>query len=145
MLKGLIQSFEVVYFLHETEDPRKVGDAVESLLSTKTGPVSEVMQGHFGNKITRVRYHLTGAEAEVAFASVADRFSARLREELMGKMKDIIDDHSTLYLRFDKQRLVSGELAEGYEDPVRMRVRPRAFAVKGRAGEFYSELLAGRR
>ncbi len=142
-LKGPIQSVEVTYLLHATEDPKKLVAAVSALLAVEAEPEEDEMEGHFGNKITRVGYHLTGEDAGAAFSAIASRISAPLKKELKGRIAELIDEHSALFLRFDKQRLVSGSLEEGAGDPVKVKVKPRVFVLKGGAKEFYSQLLFG--
>ncbi len=142
-LKGPIQSLEVTYLLHATEDAGKVSDAIRGLLSVGALPETEELEGHFGNKIVRVRYHLTGVEARTAIASLAARMPPNLKDKTRTGLDGMVDEHSALFMRFDKQRLVSGTLEEGSGDPVRIRVKPRVFLLKGSANEFYARLLLG--
>jgi RNA binding exosome subunit len=142
-LKGPIQSVEVSYLVHATEDPKTLAKAVSTLLSVDATPVEEQMEGHFGNAITRVRYHLTGEDAAAALGSIAARLPALMRERLKRGIEELVDEHSALYLRFDKQRLVVGELEEVTGDSVRIRVKPRLFLLRGGAKEFYSKILFG--
>lgn len=140
-MKGPVQSVEVTFLLHATEDQAKVSESVGRLLSVGAAPEVEELEGHFGNKIVRVRYHLTGAEASSAVASLAARMPAALKDELRDKVEEMVDEHSALFLRLNKQRLVEGVLEEGTEDPVRIRVKPRVFLLRGGAKEFYLGLL----
>ncbi len=142
-MKGPIQSVEVSYFLHATEDPQKLGKAVSGLLSVNIPPETEEMEGHFGNKITGVRYRLTAGDASAAFSSIASKMQTSLKEELNRKIAELVDEHSVLFLRFDKQRLVSGSLEEGSGDSIRVKVKPRIFVLRGGASEFYSKMLFG--
>jgi len=142
-LKGPIQSIEVTYIVHATEDPQALAKAVSTLFSINAVPKQEQMEGHFGNAITRVRYHLTGEDAAVALGSIAARLPALTKGWLKSGIGELLDEHSTLYLRFDKQRLVTGTLEEGTGDPVRIRVKPRVFLLRGGAKEFYSKILLG--
>ena len=142
-LKGLIQSIEVSYIVHSTEDPQTLAKAVTTLLSVDKVPEEEPMEGHFGNAITRVRYHLTGEDAAAALGSIAVHLPALTKDKLKRGIGELVDEHSALYLRFDKQRLVLGMLEEGTGDPVRIRVKARVFLLRGRAKEFYSEILFG--
>jgi RNA binding exosome subunit len=118
-LKGPVQSLEVSYFVHATEDSQTLAKAVSALLSVDTAPEEEQMEGHFGNTITRVRYHLTGEEAAAALGSIVARLSTLMK------------------------RLVAGTLEEGTGDPVRIKVKPRGFLLHGGAKEFYSKILFG--
>jgi RNA binding exosome subunit len=142
-LKGPIQSIEVSYIVHATEDAQTLAKAVSTLLSVDTTPEEEQMEGHFGNAITRVRYHLTGEEAAAALGSIVARLPTPTKDKLERGIGELMDEHSALYLRFDKQRLVAGTLEEGTGDPVRIKVKPRGFLLRGGAKEFYSKILFG--
>jgi RNA binding exosome subunit len=140
-LKGPIQSVEVSYFLHATEDSEKVDAAVVDFLGMACSPETEKMEGHFGNAIVDVRFRLTGEEASRALENMVAKLPRELKNELAGGIAGAIDEHSALYLRFDKQKLVLGAVAAGGSDPVRVRVKPRSYLVRGRPGEFYANLL----
>ena len=143
-LKGPVQSVEVSFFVHATEDLEKLTNAVSALLPIDARPEEEKMEGHFGNPITWVRYHLSGEEAAAALEGISAHLSAQEKERLEGEIEELVDDHSALYLRFDKQRLVAGRLEEGKSDPVRVKVKPRGFLLRDGAKEFYSKVLFGR-
>jgi RNA binding exosome subunit len=140
-LKSQIQALEATCFLHATEDPAKVRRAVAELLGAESAPDEERLEGHFGNPIVRLKFHLTGTEAEGAvrriFAALPTEQSARLSTE----MGSFLDEHSALFLRFDKQMLVLGRLGLGGGDPLRVKVKPRMFQMKTDALEFYRRLL----
>jgi len=142
-LKGPIQSVEVSYIVHATEDPQTLARAVSTLLSVDARPEEERMEGHFGNAITRVRYHLTGKDAARALGSIVTHLPAPTKDRLERDIGELVDEHSALYLRFDKQRLVTGTLEEGTGDSVRIKVKPRGFLLRGGAKEFYSKFLFG--
>ena len=142
-MKGPIQSIEVSYIVHATEDPQTLAKAVSALLSVDTRPEEERMEGHFRNAITRVRYHLTGEDAAAALGSIAAHLPTLTKDNLERGIGELVDEHSALYLRFDKQRLVSGTLEEGTGDPIRIKVKPRGFLLQGGAKEFYSKILFG--
>jgi RNA binding exosome subunit len=143
-MKSPIQSVEVTYLVHATEDAAKVSSAVAGLLGVPVDPEVESLEGHFGNKIEKARVHLTGEEAGRAFASIISRMPAALKREIVADIGGFLDEHSALFLRFDKQQLVSGELTLASGDPVRVKVKPRIFLVKGGAAGFYTQLIGGR-
>lgn len=142
-VKSLIQSVEVTYLIHETEDPEKLGRAAAGLVGAGSVPEAEPLEGHFGNKITRARVHVVGDEAESAARKVFGAMSEELRQEILSGIGAFVDEHSALYLRFDKQLLVQGTLALGTGDPVRVKVKPRLFQAKGSAPDLYARLLEG--
>ena len=140
-MKGPIQSLEASYLVHATEDGDKLADAVAGLLGTEEVPVVDSLEGHFGNRILSARLHLNGEEAESAFRRLLGRMTPGTRKELLSEMNVFIDEHSALFLRLDKQALVSGSVVLGAGDSVRIKVKPRAFILKGRAAEFYARMV----
>jgi RNA binding exosome subunit len=142
-LKGPIQSLEVSYFVHATEDPDTIASAVSTLLSVDAQPEEEKMEGHFGNPIVRVRHSIIGEDAATALGRIATRLPESTKDKLERGIREFLDEHSALYLRFDKQRLVVGRLEEGTGDPIRVKVKPRGFLLHNGAGEFYSKVLFG--
>jgi RNA binding exosome subunit len=144
-MKPPIASLEATYFIHETEDPSKVDMAVKKLLGTEASAEKEALEGHFGNKIERARVHLTGDEAASSFSAIVRALPDAVRMELMSDLEPHLDEHSALFLRLDKQLLVSGKIALGAGDAVRLKVKPRLFLLKGGASGFYrNELEKGR-
>jgi len=95
------------------------------------------MEGHFGNSITKVTVHLHGEDAADAFARLTGRMPRALRESVAKDIDVIIDEHSSLYLRLDKQCLVLGEVAMGYDEAIRLKVKPRAYLMHGHAKDFF--------
>jgi len=144
-LKGPIQSIEVSYFVHATEDPEIIAKAVLTLLSANAEPEEEKLEGHFGNTIIHVRYHLTGDDAALALSRVSVLLTTPTKERLKENIEELVDEHSALYLRLDKQCLIIGRLEEGRGDPIRIRVKPRGFLLRSGAKEFYSKSLFGGR
>jgi RNA binding exosome subunit len=141
-LKGPIQSLEVSYLVHATEDAGKIGSAVASFLGDIGEPKAEEMEGHFGNAITRIIYHLTGENAQRAFAELISKMDPSLKRRLRGEVGEHLDEHSALYLRLNKQRLLAGVLELTDADPVRLRVKPRLYTVKGGAASLFVGLLS---
>jgi RNA binding exosome subunit len=142
-LKGPIQSVEVTYLLHATEDHEKVNLKVSELIMAEEGPEVEEMQGHFGNRISKVRFHLTGEGAARAFEAVVAKLSQGAKSRLVAELGEHVDEHAALFFRLDKQLLMSGNLELGSSDPVRVKVKPRGFMVKGDPRDFYLGLLDG--
>ena len=143
-MKGVIQSLEVTYLVHATEDREKIRKAVAGVLGRETEPEAEVLEGHFGNRIVSERVHLTGEEAESGFGHLLDSLPAGVLDQVVSELDSRLDEHSALFVRLDKQSLVSGPVSLGTSDPVRVKVKPRAFMVKGGAAKFYARLLRRR-
>lgn len=113
------------------------------MLGNTVKPVVERLEGHFGNEILSARIRLTGEEAAKAVHTAFASLSKDLKAELVANIDEYLDEHSALFLRLDKQRLVSGILALGSRDSVRFKVKPRLFLVRGGAAEFYAKLIGG--
>ena len=140
-MKGAIQSVDVSYLVHATEGQERIWEAVAGLFGFGDEPAAEEMEGHYGNRITRVSYHATGEEAGAVFERLMGSLSLKVREELSRTLVDLVDEHSALYLRLDKQTLMAGRVSLESADPVRVKVKPRLFALKGSANEFYRGAL----
>ena len=140
-MKSTIQSLDVSLLLHATEDSERVIAAVRELIDVDGTLETEEMEGHFGNRIKKVSVHLHGDQATKAFALLIARMPGALRKELAKDIDRLTDEHSSLFLRFDKQKLIKGEIATGYEDAIRLKVKPRAFLMHGHAREFFLEQL----
>jgi len=141
-VKGPIQSLEASYFVHATEDAEKIAAAVVSLLDCPGEAKADEMEGHFGNSIIRVSYHITGDEAQRAFEQLSSKMGSGLKKRLKDELDNHLDEHWALYLRLDKQRLLSGKLELTDADPVRIRVKPRLYTAKGGARALFAGLLS---
>jgi RNA binding exosome subunit len=141
-LNGSIQSLEVSYLVHATEDGDRIEAAVLGCFGSLGGAKEEVMEGHFGNKIVRVSHHVTGEDAGRAFATVVSKMDPGLRRQLRDELGKHLDEHSAFYVRFDKQGLIEGRLGLTDSDPIRLRVKPRIYIVKGGAASLFARLLS---
>lgn len=143
-MKGLIQSVEVAYLVHATEDPDRLEAAVSKLIGRPATTTTETLEGHFGNRIIRAMVRLVGDEASDAARSLAANIPDDVKRELASDVLSFIDEHSTFFLRLDKQSLVAGRPALGHADAVRVKIKPRAYLMKGGAPSFFLELMRGR-
>ena len=128
---------DLSYLLHATEDAEKVATAVRGLVGDGTSFETEDMVGHFGNSIKKVSVHLHGEEATRVFTLLTERMPRAFRESAAKDIDNLIDEHSSLYLRFDKQRLVQGEIAAGYDEAIRLKAKPRAYLMHGHARDLF--------
>ena len=135
---------DVSYLLHATEDADKVAAAVRELIGGSTPFEVEEMEGHFGNSIRKVSLRLHGEDATRAFTRLKARMPGALRGAVARDIDKLVDEHSSLYLRFDKQWLLKGELTAGYEEAIRLKVKPRAFLMHGHARDFFLGQLKDR-
>jgi len=143
-MKGPVQSVEVSFFVHATEDLEKVEARVTESLKIEGAPEVEELEGHFGNGIRRVTYHLVSEEAAKVFATMSKDLADEARGTLVAELDEHVDEHQALYLRLDKQGLMEGRLELGSDDAVRVKVKPRLFSLKGGARRFYLEALRSR-
>lgn len=132
---------EISCFIHATEDEGKVSGALVNEFKISSEPQRERLDGHFGNEVIHLRFYLTGEEAWIAFRVIADRLDRESLHVLLQGLDSAIDEHSALFLRFRKQDLVTGKLALSAGDPVRVRVKPRQFLIRGDVTRFYAQLL----
>ena len=139
-----IQSVEVTYLVHDTEDTERVVASVQKQIEVAARPELEELEGHFGNRISRARLRLTGEEASRALLNAVAKMPQPVKEEIAAGLGSYLDEHSALFLRFDKQMLVSGSLALAGADPIRLKVKPRAFMMKDGAPDFFLRILGGR-
>ncbi len=104
-------------------------------------PETDELEGHFGNKILYVRYHLTGDEATTAFKNTISFLGSEKRGEILAKLEESLDEHKVLYIRLSKQEFLRGAAGLSPVDPIRIRVKPRGFMMKTDVRHFYSRLL----
>jgi len=72
---------------------------------------------------------------------MSDRITNDDLLNLLQELASSIDEHSALFLRFGKQDLLLGRLVFSASDPIRVRVKPRQFMVRGNAKRFYTQIL----
>ena len=138
-----IHSLEATYIVHATEDVDKIQGAIERVIGAPVRSELEHLEGHFGNAIVRGKVVVAGESTSAAFKSLLAKMSPELFMEVKDNLGTYIDEHSSLFLRLDKQALVSGSLAMGSADPIRIKVKPRPFLAKGRAPAFFRGLMEG--
>ena len=142
-MKGRIQSIEFSYLVHATEDQARIQRAVEDMVGVPANPDVERLEGHFGNEILIVRTRLTGDPAWESTRSLIAKMSPSLLREVSAQVESHLDEHSAMFLRFDKQALVAGSLALGLADSVRVKIKPRAYLMRSGAAGFFRDLLEG--
>ena len=139
-----VQSLEISYFLQATEDEDKVRRAVAALLGGELPAERQEAEGHHGNVIVWIRHHLTGEQAEAALRQVVAHLGEDERTAILRDLGDALDEHNALYIRLSKQVLVmKGDAVLTSSDPIRVKVKPRSYLLKGDPGRFYARLLEG--
>lgn len=134
---------EVSIILHATEDPEKFFSAFARYCLTREDFDVSHYRGHFGNRITVLGARIVDTVATKFIVSLV----RRMRTEQIASVLDGIDDcarSSALYMRFDRQKFVSGGLELSQEGPVHIKL----FKPLYRAGDArgaYAELLGSLR
>jgi RNA binding exosome subunit len=141
LIQREIQALEISCFVQATEDTEKVRDAIAGTLAIQQGPEQEDLEGHFGNSIVHLKWHLTGEQAWTSFQTLISLLGKDGRREIIRELHAYLDDHGALYIRLNKQTLVSGIASFSSSDPIRVRVKPRSFMMKGPPGQFYERIL----
>ncbi len=136
-MKGPIQSVEVSYFVQATEDETRIAESVSRALGLDGPPSKEELQGHYGNPILHVRYHIISEGAGAVFKRIVSMLPEEPKEELVRSISEHLDEHNALYLRLDKQLIMDGRFGLSDSDPVRVKVKPRLFLLKQGAPAFY--------
>jgi RNA binding exosome subunit len=131
---------EISFFIHATEDENKIVRSVKDHLHISQNPIREELEGHFGNKIVHLQYHLTQEDAWTTFARVAASLDSKIVENLLANLDAFLDEHKALYIRLSKQELVKGRVTLSVSDPIRVKVKPRTYGV-GEMRNFYKRLF----
>lgn len=141
MVKREIQSVEISCLIQSTEDGERVKNAIQKNLGVEGPPDRQVLEGHFGNEIVHMSWHLVGDDAWRSFVSFRDLLGESGREGLIRNLDDHLDEHATLFVRLNKQTLMGGLAVVSDADPVRIRIKPRGFMMKGPPEPFYRRLM----
>lgn len=124
--KLLISQIEVAVFAHSTENASKVKKAVKSLLLKPVPAEFKIahLKGHYGNPIRLITLTVSNpGQAYELFMGVVSRLDETCKEHLVRTLRGRMDDKGNLYLRFDKQWALKGELKLREEDPIRVKVK----------------------
>lgn len=136
-----VQAVEVSCFIQATEDEARVLGSIMRHLDIAPEPELDQLEGHFGNRILQARWHLTGDDAWRAVQALSAMLGREGRGELKTHLPSHMDEHGALYLRLNKQMLISGVGLLSDADPVRVRIKPRGFLMKGSPVLFYERLM----
>ena len=137
-----LQSLEISYFIQATEDEERVRKAVEAMVGRELPEERQEAEGHHGNPIVWVRHHLTGDQAVAGLRGIVSRMGEDERKAILDDLTPMLDEHNALFLRLSKQVLVmKGAAVLASSDPVRVKLKPRSYLVKGDPAGFYERLL----
>ncbi|MBI4258921.1 MAG: hypothetical protein HY619_08190 [Thaumarchaeota archaeon] len=119
-----LSSAEVSFLIHATEDEDRLIEAVAEKLSVpKNLFVIKRMKGHFDNPISQCMAVMHGDLASRFAETVFSRIRVSDRIILKNALSDHIDEHGSVYLRIDKQKLVNGKIELAQRDPIRVRLK----------------------
>ena len=142
-MKGRVQSIEVSYFVHSTEDKERIDISVKNILGLGGDGMEEELEGHHGNRIIRVSCRITGETVQAVLERLVTGLAAESRKDVVSNVRAMMDEHFTLYLRLNKQSIVEGRLETGGRESVRIRVKPRLFLLREGAEQFYRSVFEG--
>ncbi len=137
-----LQSLEISYFVQATEDEEKVRRAVGALVGEELPEERQEAEGHYGNTIVWIRHHLTGDEALAGLRGIVSHMGEDEKKAILTDLGSGLDEHNALFLRLSKQvLLMKGAAVLASSDPIRVKVKPRSYLVKGNPAGFYERLL----
>lgn len=118
---------DIRFFVHATEDPTKVIEAVRRLLPTNH--VDEIvfkrnnLKGHYRNPITLFQTRVKKREIVKAMVETLSSGLGELDKEALLREIGSHMEKGSLYIRLDKQAALQGDFKLCSADPVRMRIR----------------------
>ncbi|MEM3637997.1 MAG: RNA-binding domain-containing protein [Conexivisphaerales archaeon] len=119
-----IDSAQLSFYLHATEDEEKVLKALGEMLKIDRERLERRrLEGHFGNVIISYTARLRGDEAAELWSRVIDGMNSLDRDELRRSLEERLEDNLRLHLRLDKQALVLGKIRLAESDPVKLEFR----------------------
>jgi RNA binding exosome subunit len=124
-------SVKVSTIIHATEDPKKVGQAIQNLCLDGAGSVINRVKGHHGNEIvTLVLTTRNAKNAEDLLHHVWKGFSQIDRTEISSSLTSRLNNAGTLFLRVDKQDLLKGRMRLEESDPIKIEISFRTRSQK---------------
>jgi len=113
---------------HATEDIDKVEQALGFLMApvarTKITLTRRYLKGHYGNMITTVSCRLSVKElSSEPINAISQNLSESDKQFLSGSVESCLDEEGNLYLRFDKQEALLGNVRLCQGDPIRMKMK----------------------
>ena len=125
--------------VHATEDRSKIAGSLVDLLGVQPEALeSRSGEGHYRNAITTLSATLRKAEARGALERLRGALSGADLDRIMDTLESRTDG-STLYMRLDKQEMVSGRIRLNDSGTVRFRITVPAYG--GRTGDAFAQLL----
>ncbi len=102
---------------------------------------TETVEGHYGNSIIYAKAHITGRRAQEVAVTILNDLSRDAKSKVLSEMEKSMDEHDSLFLRIDRQR-IDREINLSDEEPIRVKLKPK-FRSGGRGSmkESYKELI----
>ncbi len=121
-------SVAISFFIHATEDEARLLSNVSSKIGLAGQELkSDVIAGHFGNKITSGKAHGTGMNAQKIASFILANLSPGGKSKLLKELDKSMDEHDALYLRIDRQ-LIDEYLSLSDQEPIRIKLKPKSRA-----------------
>ena len=123
---GFVNSVELSVISYATEDEEKVERALRNLMPPEfDGKVTrQRLKGYYNDPITRILVKVTKRkEANRVMRQILSLVSTLDQSRLFDEIEKRTDDTGSLYLRFEKQRALSGAAVLNEYDPVRVKIK----------------------
>ena len=123
---GFVNSVELSVISYATEDEEKVERALLNLLPPgfDAKVTRQRLKGYYNDPITRILVKVTKRkEAHRVMRQIVGLISTLDRSRLLDEIEKRTDDAGSLYLRFEKQRALSGVAVLNEFDPVRVKIK----------------------
>ncbi len=137
-----ISSVEISFHFHSTENQERGLDQIMQQLGLDKHVFSTTkLEGHFGNIITRIIFHLTGEKANIWLIGFLKKIRKIDRITLFNNIHDHIDEHGKLYLRLSKQSLFRKFIEFGNLDIIRIKIKPKTKQGIALIPKYYREMF----
>ena len=123
---GFVNSVELSVISYATEDEEKVERALRNLMPpTFDGKVTQQrLKGYYNDPMIRILVKVTKRkEADRVMRQLVALISTLDQSRLLDEIGERTDDAGNLYLRFEKQRALSGVAVLNEADPVRVKIK----------------------
>lgn len=125
----VVHNISVEAFMYPTEDLKKVRKALDLILPEKAKLGKRELESYYGPAITKLTYRTDkAAEIKKVLERITSALTREERKAVVESLDDRMDDNGCLFLRFDKQKAYSGELALAYKgDTIKAVIKVAAF------------------
>jgi RNA binding exosome subunit len=123
---GFVNSVELSVISYATEDEERVERALRNLMPPEFDAkvTRQRLKGYYNDPITRILVKVTKRkEASRVMRQVVGLISTLDQSKLLDEIEKRTDDAGSLYLRFEKQRALSGVAVLNDYDPVRVKIK----------------------